>query len=96
MYGVKRYNFENPSGEASDQNIPAHNMANVPPPGGNQPPPPPLGGNQPPPPPSGGNQPPPPLGALAPWLGQDVVVVPGKQHPLPKNIERVLPNFDPQ
>lgn len=71
-------------------------MTNIPPLGGNQPPPPPPGGNQPPPPPPGGNQALPPPGALPPWLAHDVVAVLGQQHPLPKNIERVLPNFIPE
>jgi hypothetical protein len=30
-----------------------------------------------------------------PWLDQDVVVVPGAQHPLPKHPEKWLPKFDP-
>jgi hypothetical protein len=30
-----------------------------------------------------------------PWLDQDVVVVPGDQHPLPKHPEKWLPKFDP-
>jgi hypothetical protein len=30
-----------------------------------------------------------------PWLDQDVVVVPGAQHPLPKHLEKWLPKFDP-
>jgi hypothetical protein len=30
-----------------------------------------------------------------PWLDQDVVVVPGPQHPLPKHPEKWLPKFDP-
>ena len=30
-----------------------------------------------------------------PWLDQDVVVVSGPQHPLPKHPEKFLPNFDP-
>jgi hypothetical protein len=30
-----------------------------------------------------------------PWLDQDVVAVPGAQHPLPKNPEKWLPKFDP-
>lgn len=54
--------------ETFNQNLPIHNMANVPPPGGNLPLPPPPGGNQPPPPPPGGSQAPPPWGALPPWL----------------------------
>jgi hypothetical protein len=29
-----------------------------------------------------------------PWLDQDVVVVPGPQHPLPKHPEKWLPKFD--
>lgn len=45
--GISSLDFENPDGEASNQNFPIHNMANVPPPGGNQPPPPPRSGNQP-------------------------------------------------
>ena len=52
-----------------------------------------LGGNQLQP---GGNQLPPPLVALPTWLAQDVVEVLGQQHPLPKNVERVLPKFDPE
>jgi hypothetical protein len=28
------------------------------------------------------------------WLDQDVVVVPGPQHPLPKHLEKWLPKFD--
>lgn len=47
-------------------------------------------------PPLGGNQIPPPPGALPPWLTQDVVAIPGQQHPLPKNAEKVLPKFDPE
>ena len=58
-------------------------MANVPLPGGNH--------LQP-----SGNQLPPPPEALPPWLAQDVVMIPGKQHPLPKNVERTLPKFDPK
>jgi hypothetical protein len=30
-----------------------------------------------------------------PWLDQDVMVVPGPQHPLPKHLEKWLPKFDP-
>jgi hypothetical protein len=30
-----------------------------------------------------------------PWLDQDVVAVPGAQHPLPKHPEKWLPKFDP-
>jgi len=30
-----------------------------------------------------------------PWLEQDVVVVSGPQHPLPKNPKKWLPKFDP-
>jgi hypothetical protein len=30
-----------------------------------------------------------------PWLNQDVVVVPGPQHPLPKNLEKWLHKVDP-
>jgi hypothetical protein len=30
-----------------------------------------------------------------PWLDQDVIVVPGAQHPLPKHPEKWLPKFDP-
>jgi hypothetical protein len=30
-----------------------------------------------------------------PWLDQDVVVIPGPQHPLPKHLEKWLPKFDP-
>jgi hypothetical protein len=30
-----------------------------------------------------------------PWLDQDVMVVPGLQHPLPKHLEKWLPKFDP-
>ena len=30
-----------------------------------------------------------------PWLDQDVVAVPGPQHPLPKHPEKWLPKFDP-
>jgi hypothetical protein len=30
-----------------------------------------------------------------PWLDQDVVAVPGDQHPLPKHTEKWLPKFDP-
>jgi hypothetical protein len=30
-----------------------------------------------------------------PWLDQDVVVVPGAQHPLPKHPEKWIPKFDP-
>jgi hypothetical protein len=30
-----------------------------------------------------------------PWLDQDVVVVPGAQHPLPKHPKKWLPKFDP-
>ena len=30
-----------------------------------------------------------------PWLDQDVVVVPGPQHPLTKHPEKWLPKFDP-
>ena len=30
-----------------------------------------------------------------PWLDQDVVVVPGAQHPLPKHLEKWFPKFDP-
>jgi hypothetical protein len=30
-----------------------------------------------------------------PWLDQDVVAVPGAQHPLPKHLEKWLPKFDP-
>jgi ribonuclease HI len=30
-----------------------------------------------------------------PWLDQDVVAVPGDQHPLPKHPEKWLPKFDP-
>jgi ribonuclease HI len=30
-----------------------------------------------------------------PWLDQDVVDVPGAQHPLPKHLEKWLPKFDP-
>jgi hypothetical protein len=30
-----------------------------------------------------------------PWLDQDVVVVPGPQHPLPKHPEKWFPKFDP-
>lgn len=82
--------------ETFNQNLPIHNMANVPPPSGNPPLPPPPGGNLLLLPPPGGNQPPPPLGALPPWLAQDVVAVPGQQHALPKNAERVLPKFDPE
>lgn len=69
--------------ETFNQNIPIHNMVNVPL----------LGGNQVQP---SGNQLPPPPGALPPWLAQDVVAVPRQQHPLPKNVERVLPKFDPE
>jgi hypothetical protein len=29
------------------------------------------------------------------WLDQDVIVVPGAQHPLPKHPEKWLPKFDP-
>jgi hypothetical protein len=29
------------------------------------------------------------------WFDQDVVVVPGPQHPLPKHLEKWLPKFDP-
>jgi len=39
--GNSSLDFENPNGEASNQNFPIHNMANVPPRCGNQPPPPP-------------------------------------------------------
>lgn len=45
-------------------------------------------------PPPGGNQLPPHLGALPPWLAQDVVAIPSPQHPLPKNAKKVLPKFD--
>jgi hypothetical protein len=31
-----------------------------------------------------------------PWLDQDVVDVPGPQHPLPKHSEKWLPKFDPE
>ena len=58
-------------------------MANIPLPGGNQ--------LQP-----GGNQLPPPARELPPWLAQNAVAVPGQQHPLPKNAERVLPKFNPE
>jgi len=44
----------------------------------------------------GWNQLPPPLGALPCWLAQDAIAVPGQQHSLPKNAERVLPKFDPE
>lgn len=37
---------------------------------------------------------PPPLGALPPWLTQDVVAILGQQHPLPTNAKKVLPKFD--
>jgi len=30
-----------------------------------------------------------------PWLDQDALVVPGAQHPLPKQSEKWLPKFDP-
>jgi hypothetical protein len=30
-----------------------------------------------------------------PWLDQDVVAVPGAQHPLPKHPEKWIPKFDP-
>jgi hypothetical protein len=30
-----------------------------------------------------------------PWLDQDVVAIPGPQHPLPKHPEKWLPKFDP-
>jgi hypothetical protein len=30
-----------------------------------------------------------------PWLDQDVVAVPGAQHPLPKHLKKWLPKFDP-
>ena len=41
------------------------------------------------------NQLPTPSGALHPWLTQNVIAVPGQQHPLPKNAEGVLPKFNP-
>ena len=80
-------NLGNPNKERLEdtfnQNLPIHNMANVPL----------LGGNQLQP---GGNQLPPPPRALPPWLAQDAVAVPGQQHALPKNARRVFPKFDPE
>ena len=34
--------------------------------------------------------------ANMPWLAQDVVAVPGDQHPLPKHPEKLLPKFNPE
>lgn len=68
--------WENPSKETLNQNIPILDMTNIPQ--------------------SGGNQLPPPLGELPPWLAQDAMAIPGKQHFLPKNVEKVLPKFYPE